>query len=330
VNGKPKPVLERVQYPNIGEPPKFDVTNSDLNLPAQDDDGIMAHIDPRLFSLADTVSHIIANVNDEAVQNDEIEGMILEKSDESPDLPSAVNIPGIDFVSFFSRINVLSNKRLASSKSKGIPDMFRGNGKDEPTLFQHKCRRIIGCDYSTDNHYHLLVHEARCSVERVKKIGTTALLYKCSVRDCDASFETEAGLQYHQKTQHSYKPRACRVEGCDPGILYHSRNAFRKHQTAFHPSWTPKRCPVDACACTIEFANAQTLKTHLQVTHKMEDKALLKSHTYVRTLSFPPQRCSYPGCGHETVYKEKRRLIIHLQKSHGVAKDESTTYITLE
>ena len=50
------------------------------------------------------------------MQNDEIEGMILEKLDESPDLPSAVNIAGIAFVSFFSRINVLSNKRLASSR----------------------------------------------------------------------------------------------------------------------------------------------------------------------------------------------------------------------
>jgi hypothetical protein len=62
----------------------------------------------------------------------------------------------------------------------------------------------------------------------------------------------------------------------------------------------------------------------------MEDKELLKRYTYVRTLSYLAQSCSYPECVHPKMFKEKRALVAHLEKVHKVAKDDVRTYIILE
>lgn len=88
--------------------------------------------------------------------------------------------------------------------------------------------------------------------------------------------------------------------------------------------------PIEGCGCDVQFKTAQALKDHLQVTHQITDKDFLKSHTYVRTRSYSPQRCSYPGCEHTTEFAEKRSLIKHLKGRHGVAKEDATNYITLE
>ena len=76
-----------------------------LSIP--DLDGIEDCINPRLLCSADQVKHVIADVNSTAVINSYIEK-----------IPSALMIPGVVFVDLFSCINVISNKRLASSKSK--------------------------------------------------------------------------------------------------------------------------------------------------------------------------------------------------------------------
>lgn len=308
---------------------EIDAADPKHPFPIQDDlDNIKDRIDPLLLCSADHISQVVADVDSAAVLDDRIEEIVLSQLDAPLEIPSALMIPGIAFVNFLSRINVISNKRLASSKSKGIPDTFRGNGRDEPTLFQHQCRKTLGCNYSSDNTYSLLIHEARCSAEKIEIIDTVDKPHACP--DCGVSFEKASGLKFRYDNVHDYKPRACGVKGCDLAILYDSRSAFRKHQTAVHPSWTPKRCPIDGCTSEVNFKTAQALKTHIQVTHKIEDKELLKRYTYVKTLSYLPQSYSYPGCVHPTVFKDKKALIAHLEKVHKVAKDDATTYIILE
>ena len=155
-------------------------------------------------------------------------------------------------------------------------------------------------------------------------------MYKCPAEGCSKSFETATTLKMHQDSIHEFQPRACKVEGCDPTILYDSKNAFRKYQKDIHPSWTPKGCPIEGCGCNIQFKTAQALKGHLQVIHQITDRALLKSYTYVRTRSYSSQRCSYPSCGHATEFAEKRTLIKHLEGRHSVAKEDASDYITLK
>jgi hypothetical protein len=80
----------------------------------------------------------------------------------------------------------------------------------------------------------------------------------------------------------------------------------------------------------VEFKTALSLNRHLTIIHHITDKAVLKEHTYVRTRSYPPQRCSYAGCENATEYKQKTKLIIHLEKAHGVTKEDASDYITLK
>jgi hypothetical protein len=307
---------------------EIDAADPKNPFPIQDLDDIEDRIDPRLLCSADHITQVVADVDGAAVLDDKIEEIVLSQLDAPLEILSALMIPGIAFVNLLSCINVISNKRLASSKSKRIPDTFRGNGRDEPTLFQHQCRKTLGCNYSSDNTHHLLVHEARCSAKKIERIDTVDKPHVCPV--CGVPFEKASGLKFHYDNMHDYKPRACGVKGCDPAILYESRSAFRKHQAAVHPSWTPKRCPIDDCTSEVNFKTAQALKAHIQVIHKIEDKELLKRHTYVRTLSYLPQSCSYPECVHTTVFKDKKALIAHLEKVHKVVKDDATTYIILE
>jgi len=117
--------------------------------------------------------------------------------------------------------------------------------------------------------------------------------------------------------------------GCDPNVLYDSEKALKKHQRDVHPSWTPKRCPIEDCGSMVTFKTAQALKTHLQVSHKISDKAVLKSHTYMRTLSYSPQPCSYIACESKKTFIEKRSLINHLEKCHNIGKEDLDKYIKL-
>jgi hypothetical protein len=295
-----------------------------------DMDDINPRIDPRLRALAANITRVVGGVDKEEVSSEEMEEMVLESMDVPLETPSSLLVPGMAYVSLLSRINVVANKRLSSTKSKAIPDAFRGNGKDEPVLFQHHCRKTMGCQYFSDNTYALLIHEARCSAERVEQIEAVEKEYVCPVEGCASSFETATALKMHNDSQHEYRPRACQVEGCDPTILYDSVSAFKKHQKAVHPSWTPKACPIEGCLSKVMFKTAQALKTHIQVIHQITDKAVLKTYTYVRTKGYSPQRRSYPGCNHATEFAEKRTLIKHLERYHGVAKEDATDYITLE
>ena len=58
-----------------------------------------------------------------------LNGMILERLDCSLQTPSIMLVPGLAYICLLSRINVISNKRVASTRGKTIPDAFRGNGK---------------------------------------------------------------------------------------------------------------------------------------------------------------------------------------------------------
>jgi hypothetical protein len=98
-------------------------------------DDINSHIDPRLRASAANIARVVGNVDEEEVSSDEIEEMVLGGLDVPLETPSILMVPGMAYVSLLSRINVVANKRLSSTKSKAIPDAFRGNGKDEPILF---------------------------------------------------------------------------------------------------------------------------------------------------------------------------------------------------
>lgn len=52
--------------------------------------------------------------------------MVPEGLDGPLHTPSILLVPGLAYISLLSRIDVISNKRLASTNAKTIPDAFRG------------------------------------------------------------------------------------------------------------------------------------------------------------------------------------------------------------
>ncbi|KAK0125600.1 hypothetical protein ONS96_009435 [Cadophora gregata f. sp. sojae] len=296
----------------------------------EDEADFQSRLDPRLRSAAQNITQLVGgDVEGEEVSNEEMEEIVFDALDAPLQTPSVLVVPGMDFVSFLSRINVVANKRIASTKSKAIPNTFRGNGKDEPVLFQYRCQKNMGCEYSSDNSYALLVHESRCTVERIAKVSIEKT-FICPVEGCTSSFDNAIALKMHDDNTHRWVPRACKNKDCDAAVLYDSYNAWTKHRKEAHPSWTPKGCPVEDCLSFVQFKTAQALKTHLQVSHQITDKDVLKSHTYVRTRSYVPQSCSFPSCQHPTQFKEKKAYIAHLKKVHEVEKEDASPYLTLE
>jgi hypothetical protein len=198
--------------------------------PGADDDDIESRIDPRLLITSKSISEIVADVEGSAVLSDEVENIVLNELGTPLNLPPAPKLPDMEYLNLLSRINILANERLASSKSKGIPDTFRRNGRDEPTLFQYKCRKTLGCNYFSDSRHHMLTHEARCSKELVEERETAYRPHLCPVDRCSASFKIEEALKFSTDNSHQYKPRSCKAESCDPAVLYNSRSEWRKHQ----------------------------------------------------------------------------------------------------
>lgn len=104
-------------------------------------DDINSRIDPRLRASVANITRVVRDVDEEEVSSDEIEEIVLEGLDVPLETPSSLLVPGMAYISLLSRVNVITNKRLSSTKSKAIPDAFRGNGKDKLILFQHHCQK---------------------------------------------------------------------------------------------------------------------------------------------------------------------------------------------
>jgi len=197
-------------------------------------DDINSRIDPRLRASAANITRVVGDVDQGEVSSVEIEEMVLEGLNIPLETPSSLLVPGMAYVSLLSRINVVANKKISSTKSKAIPDEFRGNGKDEPTLFQYCCQKTPGCQYFTDNSYALRVHEARCSAEMVEELNTVEKMYECLMEGCSKSFETAKALKMHQDSTHEFKPRACKVEGCEHATEFAEKRTLVKHLETRH------------------------------------------------------------------------------------------------
>lgn len=82
-------------------------------------DDIDSRIDPRLRASAANIALVVGDVDEEEVSSDEIDEMILEVLDVPLETPSILLVHGTAYISFLSRINVVANKRLASTKVEG-------------------------------------------------------------------------------------------------------------------------------------------------------------------------------------------------------------------
>jgi hypothetical protein len=87
------------------------------------------------LELANSTAEVVADANESAAAGDEIQAILISQPGTSLEIPSALRLPDVEYLDLLSSVNVIANKRFASSKSKGILDTFRGDGRDELTLF---------------------------------------------------------------------------------------------------------------------------------------------------------------------------------------------------
>ena len=287
-------------------------------------------MNPSLLDRAKSITNVICDDDNSNDVSDEITEIVIEDVDTARILPTGLWLSDLEYVEVLSSINIVANERLASNPSKGIPDRYRGNGRDEPRLFTYNCSKTPGCSYSSTRTQLLKTHEARCSADKLATALAADNQFSCDVEGCSSCFQSAVALKFHQDNQHSYIARACQLPGCDPEKLYVSRGEMRKHQREKHSPWTPKKCPVDTCSLSIKFKDAQALKVHLQTIHNIQDTTFLRQQTYVRTPSFIRQSCTYPKCYYPILFKEKRAYVKHLLNKHDVPITGSAEYIALE
>jgi len=190
-------------------------------------------IDPRLLAMAENVTNIIGNTEGVELLEETAEAVFDEM--ENPIKTKEFVLLGREFITFLSQINVIRNETFSKivEKHRVILDRYRGNSRAKPTFFRHYCRKTKGCEYFTFSHWGLRLHETKCSATMVE----TQLAdrpFECLVDGCSSRFATKDALKNHDAQLHTWKPRGCKNETCDPNIIYNSLRELRKHRMATH------------------------------------------------------------------------------------------------
>lgn len=286
-----------------------------------------ASLTPVQLSNAENLGAVLGCQDD--VEPDEAAATALFDELEHPiEGPTLFTMPGLDFITRLSRINIVCNQTFGKSKTKAIPDTFRGNSRSEPVLFQYNCTKTPGCQYFAHAIWTLYIHEARCTAELVEAAAADRD-FCCDIDGCLGAFSSAEALKAHKAREHEWEPKPCPKKGCNPSYLFKDPNEYKRHQKSEHSPWTPKPCPMDGCLRQGDFTLAQSLKTHLQTIHKISDPAIIKEHCYVRNPPYVPQKCNMPACGHPNVYSSKKELKKHYKREHGLDLDEANEYISL-
>lgn len=111
-----------------------------------------------------------------------------------------LRIKGVDFVRFFSRINISRHQTLAAFghhtiKADLIASVYSGNSRDEVSMWQFPCENAkFGCPYHHQFHSYLLEHQRACkitSLEAFAKLNKVKA-FVCDRDGCDKSFDYRA------------------------------------------------------------------------------------------------------------------------------------------
>lgn len=218
---------------------------------------------------------------------------------------------GLNFVTFFSKINVVRNSRISKcsttkwfeeAREKNI--VATGNTRDMPTPYQYLCpNNEHGCKHKGHNDQEIEKHFRSCKVTSaeaaVQKYSQKA--FPCTTDGCTKSFGTAAAKEKHYTNCHSYTPKGCDKD-CDPSVIFPTQTSWKNHIAAEHGGF-PKdlRCSVPGSTSTTPFNKAQNFTQHLVKCHGLKSRKLdcrtyrfggpvsvlsqiVRKHTYSRSL----------------------------------------------
>ncbi len=260
-------------------------------------------------------------------------------------MPPELLIDGVDFVRFFSKINVSTNQVLAQ---KGYHkdqlalarSFYICHSQDPVTLWVYPCEHAkFSWPYQNSLHSAVLEHQRTCKIKSPEAFIALSKVKAFPCRcGCKCSFDSRRRLTSHINETHEWKPRGRDKEGCDPKVLFQAYNELKRHVEMNHSPYTPSRCQFPSCSSEVEYATAMTHRHHLG-THglndlKEKDKYMLekkptgKSSTGKKP-AFIPQKCQVPGCIDTTTHNKPGRLRDHLAKNHDYQEDEIEEYLSL-
>lgn len=140
--------------------------------------------------------------------------------------------------------------------------------------------------------------------------------FPCDRSGCKSSFDRAGRLNGHIHEVHEWKPRSCKVEGCDSKVVFESKKEFKRHQEKNHSPYTPSRCQFPGCSSEVEYATAMTYRHHLG-THGLRDRKEKDKYMPGKKPPYTPSRCQFPGCSSKVAYTTAAIYRNHL-KLHGL------------
>ncbi|KAJ5522257.1 hypothetical protein N7527_006372 [Penicillium freii] len=126
------------------------------------------------------------------------------------------------FIKHYSQINVVrseghgySVKWAAYLANKSKDDTIdsiamRGNSRDDPTPYMHRCEKTPNCSYQTDSRSSMVQHERTCSkhlVELRQKQEDVSSCVKCPYEGCSRTFLSRDAMLSHKKGAHDWVPQ---------------------------------------------------------------------------------------------------------------------------
>ncbi|KAL8881632.1 MAG: hypothetical protein Q9198_001197 [Flavoplaca austrocitrina] len=206
------------------------------------------------------------------------------------------SVNSIDFISYFSRINVLRRQRVGAlfrlgpngdlcingnTQEQVKPGTvlwgLQGNSRDPLRPWIYTCRATEACNFKTLTAGKLKFHEKICNDALAAK-NNKAAVFPCPEPGCKRIFKEKASLRKHKLNIHGYVPKPCNVEGCTDTQVFKTYNALTKHKRRVHVDQAsgnyPTRCTFPLCSSVWKGAplilvDSEALLGHLKIVHNL-------------------------------------------------------------
>ena len=287
----------------------------------------------------DTPGHVEPSGHDERSLGKDLGGNLV-KDDESTEetLVEALTstgsedsiwaLPGNEFVSFLSKINVFKNlgKWDHSPASEAVSvHVPTGGSRDQPTPFLFYCTKGDGgCGYSTWNLRHLQTsHAVTCDG---RKIEDKDKPFACSEDRCNTAFATQRQLDHHVASIHKWVARTCKVVECRAKTqIIMSSQEYYKHCRDFHDDIVPQQCSLQQdCHSDHIFSTKKNLSRHLQKFHgaSLGSSGQIEDHRPLSLRYKISSQCPKSGCTSTKIWTSESVLRLHLNRVHKIVGEE--------
>ncbi|KAK5172655.1 uncharacterized protein LTR77_002775 [Saxophila tyrrhenica] len=262
----------------------------------------------------------------EGPEHDQVAELLATEAQDGTTLQQRADDSAMAFIDAHSRYNTVQNEAFARAWGRGDAAAMaalsvRGNSRDEPTPFLHKCSVSTACPYANIRHDRVREHEASCNVDRATLVGNLATLWEqrlasmsadelkartCTIGDCTYVDKEEGGWTPPVEGEPGKTPK---VDGSKRPAGQEKTARLVQHQRVNH-GFEPTTCGL--CDSPEIFKSNSSLQLHR------------------RRCQSPgswPALCRYPDCDTTTTFDTERQLKRHLATAHDVRSPDGHQYL---